>query len=115
MIAKKKFIDFRAKRRTKRFFTLATSLIFTQLAVSYYGIYHVDWLGWDLLEPLTYTVSQGTFLAFLVYWLRSSEDSSYVEMGTNMVNSLRTKYYRRKDFDYMRFLYLQAEENRLQS
>ena len=106
MIAIKKFIDFRAKRRTKRIFSLATSLIFTQLAVSYYGIYHVEWLGWDLLEPLTYTVSQGTFLAFLVYWLRSSKESSYVVLGSDMVNSLKAKYYRRKDFDYMRFLYL---------
>jgi len=23
----------------------------------YYAIYEVDWLGWDLVEPLTYTIS----------------------------------------------------------
>lgn len=54
---KKTMIDYRAHARTRFFFTLLSGTIFSQLTLSYYGIFMVDWLGWDLIEPLTYTVS----------------------------------------------------------
>lgn len=55
--AKKAIVDYRAHRRTRFFFTMLSGTIFSQLTLSYYGIFMVDWLGWDLIEPLTYTVS----------------------------------------------------------
>ena len=36
----------------------ASTAFFTfQFAVSYYAIFCVPWLGWDLVEPITYSVS----------------------------------------------------------
>lgn len=44
-------------RRSNYYFG-ALSLFYTiQFAVSGYTIYGVPWLGWDLVEPLTFTVS----------------------------------------------------------
>ena len=44
------------------------SLWFTlQFGLSGYTIYFVPWLGWDLVEPFTYTVSQGSFILGLLY------------------------------------------------
>ena len=30
--------------------------------MGYHAIYNVEWLGWDLVEPLTFTVAQGLFI-----------------------------------------------------
>jgi len=44
-------------RRSNYYFS-ALSLFYTiQFVVSGYTIYGVPWLGWDLVEPLTFTVS----------------------------------------------------------
>ena len=46
-------LDLRKTMRMPR----AMSLFFTvQFVIGYYSIFHVSWLGWDLVEPLTFTV-----------------------------------------------------------
>ena len=49
-------LDARSAKRNKLFFNTAFMLFATQFGVSYYCIYEVDWLGWDLVEPLTYSI-----------------------------------------------------------
>jgi len=47
----------REQRRTTMLFS-AMSLFFTvQFGVSYYTIFEVGWLGWDLVEPCTFSVT----------------------------------------------------------
>jgi hypothetical protein len=47
--------------RQKRQFGVLSAMAFAffsaQFSVGYHCIYNVEWLGWDLVEPLTYTVS----------------------------------------------------------
>lgn len=45
------------------FFTL-------QFFLGYYCIFELSWLGWDLVEPFTYTVGQGSFVLGLLYMLK---------------------------------------------
>ena len=52
----KSALEKKAQNRTNKFFQSAFVLFATQFGVSYYCIYEVDWLGWDLVEPLTYTI-----------------------------------------------------------
>ncbi len=53
--------------KSQRIF-FAMSMWFTiQFGVSGYTIYCVPWLGWDLVEPFTYTISQGSFILGLLY------------------------------------------------
>jgi len=40
------------------------------MVVGTHAIYNVEWLGWDRVEPITYTVSQGSFILGLMYILR---------------------------------------------
>lgn len=50
----------------------ALSSFFTlQFGLGYYTIFEVSWLGWDLVEPFTYTVGQGSFVLGLVYMYRN--------------------------------------------
>ena len=48
-----------AKERSRYMLSVygATAFFTFQFAVSYYAIFCVPWLGWDLVEPMTYTVS----------------------------------------------------------
>lgn len=41
-----------------------------QFGVSYYTIFMVPWLGWDLVEPVTYSISQGSCILGLFYMYR---------------------------------------------
>ena len=43
----------------------------TQFLVSYHAIFNVEWLGWDLVEPMTYTVSQASFIIGLIFIMRN--------------------------------------------
>ena len=54
------------------------TLFFTvQLAVGYGALFHVPWLGWDLVEPVTYTLSQGGFIACMLFMMRASSLNSH--------------------------------------
>lgn len=58
----KKEIDKNAQFRTNMLFSSIFLAYLTEFAVGYYCIYEVDWLGWDLVEPVTYTLAQGQFV-----------------------------------------------------
>lgn len=45
-----------SERRSTFYIYLLLGLSVAQFAVFYYTIFHVDWLGWDIMEPLTYSV-----------------------------------------------------------
>ena len=59
-------------RKTRKWFYGASIFTLTQLITGTYGIYGVEWIGWDLVEPLTYTLSQGGFILGMLYMMRAS-------------------------------------------
>lgn len=70
---KKEFdqIEKKAKFRSSLMVSAFSAFFTLQFGVGYYCIFEVDWLGWDLVEPVTYTVSQGGFVAGLIYMYRN--------------------------------------------
>ena len=59
-----------AKYKYKRNMSLGFVLSFAWLVGGTHAIYNVEWLGWDRVEPITYTVGQGCFVLGLFYILR---------------------------------------------
>jgi hypothetical protein len=59
-----------------------------QLSIGYYAIEHVEWLGWDLVEPLTYTFGQGTFVWGMLYmlWHRKLLGANYSDLKDDYVD-----------------------------
>jgi hypothetical protein len=49
--------EMKAARRTKVYFVSAFVLFAAQFGISFHCIYNVEWLGWDLVEPITYSVA----------------------------------------------------------
>lgn len=61
-----------AEKRRHMLQVYALTAFFTaQFTVGYHAIYNVSWLGWDLVEPLTYSVGQGSFIIGLIIILRN--------------------------------------------
>jgi len=58
------------KYKYRRFFAFGTIASAAYLVGGTHAVYNVEWLGWDRVEPLTYTVSQGFFIMGLFYILR---------------------------------------------
>jgi len=58
-------------RKQRRIFTAMTAWFTLQFGVSYYTIFCVPWLGWDLVEPVTYSVSQGSAVLGLLYMYKN--------------------------------------------
>jgi hypothetical protein len=48
----------------------------------------VEWLGWDLVEPLTYTLGQGTFIWGMLYMLyyRRMHDGNYSDLKEDYID-----------------------------
>lgn len=45
------------KAKYTKFFAGALVVTSAHLGLGYHAIYNVEWLGWDRVEPLTYTIS----------------------------------------------------------
>lgn len=58
----KAVIDKKAQFKTNLLFSSIFLGCFTEFLIGYYCIYEVDWLGWDLVEPVTYSIGQGKFV-----------------------------------------------------
>ena len=60
------------QRKKFRLFTKATFGLFAaNFAISYHCIFNVEWLGWDIIEPLTYTFTQGMFITGMLAIMKS--------------------------------------------
>lgn len=73
----------------------ALSTFFTlQFGLGYYTIFEVSWLGWDLVEPVTYTIGQGSFVLGLVYMYRNRKRGvEYSEMENFLRTNRVKKWY----------------------
>lgn len=65
-------------------------------------IFQVDWLGWDIIEPITYSVQQGSLLLAIRYYLKYHQD----RRPANIVNaytlkSILSKKQTRLDYQFL--------------
>lgn len=101
--------------RSKAFFGGLTLFFTLQFGISYYAIFVVPWLGWDLVEPLTYTVTQGSFILGLFYIMRNRGfNCDFTSMDENMMMGLQQKWKTRYNFDIQRYLFLTEKVNKIE-
>ena len=90
----KSLLDAKAAQRNKVLFGMASVFFTTQFGISYYCIYEVDWLGWDLVEPLTYTIGQGLFVSGILYSLRNlGENTNFSSIDSFYKNKRLEKWF----------------------
>ena len=64
------------RKQTRKWIWGAWAFTTVQLGFGSYAIYGVEWIGWDLVEPVTYTLMQGGFIAAMLYMMKASRLSS---------------------------------------
>ena len=109
----KKALDKAAKRKTGMVYSFLYSLLLTEFSLFYYMIYEVSWLGWDLVEPLTYSIGQGYFLAGVYFYTRTHNDSNYTNLADFFNNRFRLKLYKKNSFEEERLAFLKTRMERL--
>lgn len=97
------------------FCTAGLSFLVTQWGFFYYTIYEVDWLGWDLMEPITFSVGQFGFVLSLYYYLQTKNTHSYETMLARFESKKKQMLLRKHHVDIGRIKFLQEEKNRILS
>ena len=95
----KENLDKLARRKTNTVYASLYALLLAELAVGYYCIYEVSWIGWDLFEPLTYTIAQGYFMCGVYFYLRNKEETNYKNLADFLKNHYRRKLYKKNGFE----------------
>ena len=108
-------IEKRARRVSNLWGTLGLAFLVGQWGAFYYAIYSVDWLGWDLMEPITYSVGQGTFVFGLYYYLRTRKDHTYENMFSRYEDRWKEKKFIESGVEIGRYQQLLEEQESLKS
>ena len=70
-------------------------------------IFCVPWLGWDLVEPWTYSLTQGSMIAGLFLTLKYRGWSPEFGDTYNYMNKVKQRRWKEKyDFDLKRYIFL---------
>lgn len=86
-----------------------------QFAVSYYTIFCVPWLGWDLVEPFTFTISQGSMILGLLYMYRHrGVGTDYTQLNEYWQKRRERKWLDKYGFDMQRLNFLRQQHERLE-
>lgn len=108
-------LDKKAEMRNKVFFSAASLFFAAQFGVGYYCIYEVEWLGWDLFEPLTYTVAQGLFVTGIIYSLRNlGQDTAFSSIDKHYKNKRLEKWLQKKGVEPDRLTFLEEELKKIE-
>jgi len=114
--ARKNEIEQSEKRRHLMQVYAMTAFFTLQFGVGYHAIYNVEWLGWDLVEPLTYSVGQGSFILGLFIILRNKgADVEYSDLEKLYCDKKRKKWLERYNFDLKRHAFLKRSLERIEA
>jgi len=93
-------IEQKAEKKINLYLKLILLATLIQFVTFYYAIFHVDWLGWDIIEPITYTVQCLTVLFGLrfyrKYGLGRDLETMRILNRNRMINKdkvLKTRYH----------------------
>ena len=107
MVTRKVEIERLEKRSHNARVYFMTAFFTMQFFVGYHAIFNVPWLGWDLVEPLTYSVSQGSMLAGLFLTLRNRGWSTeFGEFYDYRCKVKQRRWLDKYDFDLKRYVFL---------
>lgn len=94
---------------------LILSALTFQWGFFYYTIYMVDWLGWDLMEPITFSVGQFGFIMSLRYYLKTQVSQSYETMLGRYKDRKRSMLLKEHGINVGKIKFLEEEKNRITS
>lgn len=75
----------------------------------------MEWLGWDLVEPVTFSIGQGSFVAGLIFIMRNRNAGiEYSELQDHYMQQKKEKEWLLKhNFDIKRHQFLKTKLMRI--
>jgi hypothetical protein len=70
LIDEKKEMEKKARVFINRYQKLLLGVSIVHILSFGWGIFMVDWIGWDIIEPITYSLDQVTLFLGLVFYYR---------------------------------------------
>mmetsp|Transcript_4908 Transcript_4908/g.9190 ORF Transcript_4908/g.9190 Transcript_4908/m.9190 type:complete len:289 (+) Transcript_4908:1385-2251(+) len=107
------YIMKKVRRRTNFICGGGLSVVLTQWGFFNYTIYEVEWLGWDLMEPITYSVGQGSFVLGLLYYLSTKTQYTYLNLMQRYEKNKEVLFSRKYNLDLLRLERLTDERSKL--
>jgi len=74
LLTVQKTLDGKSKRTPRLIFSALTALLLGEISLGYYIIYEIAWAGWDMVEPVTYTVGQLYFLCSIYFYSKTKRE-----------------------------------------
>ena len=112
--ARKEQIDKLEQGKSTRALSMMSVWFTFQFFMSYYCIYEVEWIGWDLFEPMTYTVSQGSALAGVWFVMRTrGSGTNYTDLAEHMQRRRQRRWLKKYNFDLARYHFLEEKIKRI--
>ena len=103
----KKRIEHTIKRKINYRLLLLLSLLIGQTAFFYHMIFNIDYLGWDVVEPLTFLIGSVVFVGGLFLYVKMNKKYNNVE---GIVKDLTSNYQKKK---YLKFNFNEKRYNEL--
>lgn len=110
--AEKAVVDRSVRMKTNALFSTIFLASLVEFLTGYYCIYEVEWLGWDLVEPLTYTIAQGKFVAATWFFWKYFTSDSFTDLHSFFTNRFKNKVYLKKQITEID-QEIEKEENKL--
>lgn len=99
-------LDKKANARINMMFGTMFLMAFTEFCIGYHCIYNISWLGWDLVEPVTYTIAQGKFVIGVWFFCKYLSDTSCTNLSSFFTNRFRHRMYKKHRFENERLEHL---------
>lgn len=119
METEKARIDKKVQFKTNLLFGSMFTACFVEFCIGYYCIYQVEWLGWDLVEPFTYSIGQGKFVVGTWFFCKYLWDTNSTDLNDFFNKRFAKKMYRKNGFELERLEYYRSQleeiNNKLQS
>ena len=109
--------DVRASNKNRHMMRVGgmTGFFTAQFVLGYHAIFNVDWLGWDLVEPITYSIGQGSFILGLIYILRNrNADVEYSGLEDVYCEKRQRHWLQKHNIDIKRHAFLGKKLERIE-
>lgn len=107
----KELMEMPIERKMKMYLLVILLVSSLQFGFFYYTIYCVDWLGWDIMEPITYSLDILSVLIVMRFFYRYKRSRSFNDVKA----VFREKYFLQKPGLKLRYDNIQEKIKQLES
>jgi len=109
-------IDKSVKFNTNLRLIILLLILIAQTSLFFSAIWIIDYLGWDLVEPVTFLVQSIIFITGLFFFIKLNRNAiSGEKIVESIAHRVKIKKYLKNNFNYLEFEDLQSQRERVKN